>query len=310
MVGCSGSVHFKPISIRDDAAEVVAVAARAAAWWRRRYLVRSGRDLAAPEEIHRREVRWSTAAYARRASRPSRRCSARPRSPSQRRTPSDDGYLRVEQQADFQRRYHDDAPPAPNANEARAREHDMSRWRDDVDESHYLWIAAANGDDYAMLHHLRAGADVGFREKGGPDGLETTPLHIASQRGHLACVRVLIEHGAGVTSPTSGATRRPSRRRPTATSTPCGCCSTRAPTCGCATTTARTRRRRAQGRCVECARLLDGRPAALPGEDLGPPLETALLEVLERAGLGDLSRRSAARACSPSTISRGSPGCR
>ena len=204
--------------------------------------------------------------------------------------PSDDGYLRVEQQAEFQRRYHDDAPPAPNPHEARAREHDMSRWRDDVDESHYLWIAAANGDDYAMLHHLRAGADVGFREKGGPDGLETTPLHIASQRGHLACVRVLIEHGAGVDL----ADKRGDT--PLIEAAAHGHLDVVRMLLD-AGADVRLRNNdgqnaadgaRAYGRCVECARLLDGRLAALPGEDLGPPLETALLEVLERAGLGDL----------------------
>ena len=152
------------------------------------------------------------------------------------RTRAADG--RVEQQAEARGRH--DARRARRRTyiEGAAREHgDMSRWRDDADESHYLRIAAANGDDYAMFTTC-APAPTSASARRAALARRSTPA-TASQR-HLACVRVLIDIGAGVDlADKRGDTPLPSRRRPTATSTSCGC-STLAPTCGCATTTART----------------------------------------------------------------------
>lgn len=54
-----------------------------------------------------------------------------------------------------------------------------------------LWIASLTGDKEAVERFLDAGADVN-----ATDGLESTPLMYAAQKGHLGVAELLLERGA------------------------------------------------------------------------------------------------------------------
>ncbi|KAJ1483798.1 ankyrin repeat-containing domain protein [Baffinella frigidus] len=59
-----------------------------------------------------------------------------------------------------------------------------------------LWVAAAQGETVEVHRLLAEGAAI--EERGGPN--ESSPLTVAAWAGYEGTVRVLLEHGADVSS--------------------------------------------------------------------------------------------------------------
>ena len=57
-----------------------------------------------------------------------------------------------------------------------------------------LQLAVKKGEEEIVRSLIRAGVDVNKSDK---DGDTTTPLHMASQGGHLGIVELLVKNGAG-----------------------------------------------------------------------------------------------------------------